>query len=103
MRPIGEISRVLLEAAAVQPGTVLDLAARTQVGFDAARYTATRLVQRGDLVRLSDGRPAVLGLPCQADAMPAAEPAAEPAAWDGWRAAPDTPLGQLREDAFACL
>lgn len=62
MRPLGEISRVMLCMAAEQPGTVRDLAERAQVGYDAARYTATRLVERGHLVRLADERPAVLGV-----------------------------------------
>lgn len=62
MRPPGEISRVMVAAAAERPGTVRELAMRTQVGYGAARYTATRLVDRGALVRMSDERPVVLGV-----------------------------------------
>lgn len=42
---------------------MLELAARAQVGRAAAKYTASRMVARGELVVVEDGRPAVLGLP----------------------------------------
>lgn len=63
MRPPGEVSLALLRAAAAGPAPVRVLAQRVQVGFDVARYTASRLVERGELARLSDVRPVVLGLP----------------------------------------
>jgi len=56
----GEVARALLDAAAAQPGTVRDLAARAQVGVRSARYTASRLVSCGALAPVADGRPAVL-------------------------------------------
>lgn len=62
MRPPGEISIALLTEAREAPGTVRDLAERAQVGYAAARYTASRLVQRGELVELTDVRPVVLGI-----------------------------------------
>lgn len=72
-RPMGEIALVL-RSAAVQPGTVRQLAERAQVGYDSARYTASRLIDRGELVVLDgNARPAVL---VAADAAPAAAPVA---------------------------
>jgi hypothetical protein len=48
------------------------LAGRAQVGYGAARYTASRLLARGDLVQLQGGRPAVLAVaPCGAVVTPA--------------------------------
>lgn len=58
---MGEVASAMVSAAAVGPGTVAELAARACVGYDAARYTASRLVSSGALVALSAGRPAVLG------------------------------------------
>lgn len=59
-RPMGEIALVLRSAAA-HPGTVRQLAERAQVGYHHARYTASRLVDRGELVVLDgNARPAVL-------------------------------------------
>ncbi len=60
MRPRGEISCALQEAARQGPGTVAEICHRAQVGMSAGRYTASRMVDRGDLVVLNDGRPAVL-------------------------------------------
>jgi len=59
-RPQGELAQALLRAAAARPGTVRELAARSQVGFAQARYTASRLVSRGALVEVDATRPAVL-------------------------------------------
>ena len=61
MRPLGEIALRLREAAQQQPGTVAQLAQRVQVGESAARYTCSRMLQRGELVAVAAGRPAVLG------------------------------------------
>jgi predicted transcriptional regulator of viral defense system len=41
---------------------VAALAERAQVGSSAARVTASRMVERGDLVVLEPGRPAVLAI-----------------------------------------
>ncbi len=64
-RPPGDVSRALVSAAQHGPAPVRELAARAQVGFDAARYKAKYLVRAGLLVPLTDERPRVLGLPAQ--------------------------------------
>jgi len=51
-RPRGEIAQALLNAAA-KPGTVRQLAHRSLVGLAAARWTASRMLVRGELVSLS--------------------------------------------------
>ena len=61
MRPRGDFSRELHAAALQGPGTVTELAHRAQVGLRVARYTASRMLARGDLVPLTEGRPVVLG------------------------------------------
>lgn len=48
MRPPGCFSQALLSAAS-EPGTVRQLCERAQVGFGVGRYTASRLVSRGEL------------------------------------------------------
>lgn len=50
------------------PATVPAAAQRACVGLNAARYTASRMLQRGELVVVQGSRPAVLGLPEQARA-----------------------------------
>jgi len=61
-RPMGDIA-MAMRSAAVQCGTVRQLAERAQVGYAHARYTASRLVDRGELVVLDgSARPAVLML-----------------------------------------
>lgn len=65
MRPrgsYGEVAVAMLDAAGAGPATARVLAERAQVGYDAARKTASRLVQRGDLVVLEGGRPSVLAV-----------------------------------------
>lgn len=62
-RPPGDVSRALLSAAASTPGTVHELAERACVGYAAARYTSSRLVSRGELVPVREGRPRVLAVP----------------------------------------
>lgn len=57
---MGEVATALLSAASMAPGTVAQLAERACVGYDAARYTASRLVSAGALVAVAGGRPAVL-------------------------------------------
>jgi hypothetical protein len=71
MRPagsFGELALALRAAALESPGTVADLAGRAQVAYSAARYTASRLVERGELVVVAAGRPALLGTPAPAPA-----------------------------------
>lgn len=67
MRPrgsYGEVAQALLRAADHGPGAVRTLAERAQVGYDVARYTASRLVSVGELVVLDpDARPATLARP----------------------------------------
>ena len=71
MRPRGECAQALLQAASRGPGDVVSLAHRAQVSVPVARYTASRLVARGDLSVVQAGRPALLGLP-SADSRPVA-------------------------------
>lgn len=68
----GEIGRAMLDAAGAGPAPVRELAARAQVGYSAARYTASRLVSAGALRVVDEGRPVVLGpvLPDEDDAEP---------------------------------
>jgi hypothetical protein len=58
-RSFGEVAQALRDAAS-QPRTVRDLAAASCVGLHAARYTASRLVSAGELVRVREARPALL-------------------------------------------
>ncbi len=74
MRPAGEIQLALVQAWREGPAPVRVAAERACVGVAAAKYTATRMVSRGDLVVVQDGRPAVLGL--AADVLPADPPGA---------------------------
>jgi hypothetical protein len=51
-RPVGEVREVLVRALREQgPMAVRDLAAATQVGYDAARWTLKRCVASGELVK----------------------------------------------------
>jgi predicted transcriptional regulator len=50
-RPIGDVALALLQASADGPATVRELAAQSQVAYAVARYTVSRLVHRGLLVR----------------------------------------------------
>ena len=54
-RPMGEISQALLAAAQQGPGTLRELAARSQVGWEAARHTLPNLSRAGAL-RVVDER-----------------------------------------------
>jgi hypothetical protein len=78
MRPRGDLSRALATAAA-HPGTVVQLAHRSQVSVPAARYTVSRMVDRGELVVVQAGRPVVLGA-----AQGAADSVKAPAADDAY-------------------
>ena len=69
MRPLGPCAKALLQAASRGPADVVQLAHRAQVSVPVARYTASRMVSRGELSVLTPGRPAVLGL---ADSQPQA-------------------------------
>jgi hypothetical protein len=73
MRPRGELSQALVKAAASGPAPVRALAERAQVGYSAARYTASRMVDRGELVVLEAGRPALLGVPSAPPVAPAGD------------------------------
>lgn len=72
-------AKALLQAAARGPGDVVSLAHRAQLSVPVARYTASRLVARGDLSIVQAGRPAVLGIPevcppvCPVQAVPELE------------------------------
>jgi hypothetical protein len=63
MRPKGDICHAMVRAWSQGPATVTQAAHRACVGVSAARYTASRMVSRGELVVVEDGRPSVLGLP----------------------------------------
>ncbi len=62
-RPLGDVSRALLAAAASAPGTVRQLAERACVGYDVARRKAHALEVCGALAPLREDRPRVLALP----------------------------------------
>jgi hypothetical protein len=103
---MGEISLAMLSMAAQQPGTVRDLAMRAQVGYDVARYTATRLVERGQLVRVADQRPAVLGVaPPQPPGGESLGLALQQLSRSFWESDGDDDSGpcSLTPEAFACL
>lgn len=63
MRQVGDVAQALYSAAAV-PGTVKEFCRRACVGYAVGRYTASRMVQRGELVQA----PAMNALPCAAAA-----------------------------------
>lgn len=87
-RPAGEVSRALMGAAAAGPATVRELAERACVGYGAARYTASRMVSRGELVILSPTeRPVVLGLEAGGAADVPAAPAASATLRSFWEEA----------------
>jgi hypothetical protein len=72
MRPrgsYGEVALALCNAAQSGPASVRVLAERAQVGYGAARYTASRLVSAGDLVVVDGGRPSVLAVPPSGDTL----------------------------------
>lgn len=70
-RPLGEISLALLAAAeAGGPSTLVQLAQRSQVGYDSARFKVKYLVQAGALNVLTSTRPHLYALP-SADACTA--------------------------------
>ena len=95
-RPAGDVSRALVDAAAAGPATVRVLAEWACVGYGAARYTASRLVSRGEFVLLSTERPAVLGLETPAP-VPADVPASPRSFWEEASAA----LTALVQPSFA--
>ena len=74
MRRRGELAELLSAAAAQGPGSAEELGQRAQMGSSLARYTASRMVSRGELVRLSDHRPALLGLPVPDEVVDMAAP-----------------------------
>lgn len=74
----------MLAAATTTPCTVRELAMRSQVAWGAAAYTACRLVQRGQLVRVygAKRKPWLVALPAvEPDAEAATDLAAALAAW----------------------
>ena len=84
-RPSGEIAKALLQAAGASHGTVAELAVRAQVGFSVARYTASRLLSRGQLEVAAKGRPAILGLPREHASAEASKGRDLAAALSSWR------------------
>jgi len=65
----GGIALALRDAAASGPATVRVLCERAQVGYDAGRYTASRLVAAGQLVPVQPGRPMVLAQAPEGDEL----------------------------------
>jgi hypothetical protein len=66
MRPYsayGDVRHALAAAAMEAPGSVRQLAERAQVGYAVAKYTASRMLDRDELVVIVPGRPAVLAAP----------------------------------------
>jgi hypothetical protein len=63
MRPHGDIRLALFRAAEQAPGNVRQLAERAQVGYKAARYTTSRMVDCNELMVIDASRPAVLAAP----------------------------------------
>lgn len=51
-RPFGIVRLALKLAAAEQPGTIRDLAARAQVGYATAHFTIKNMAQKGELVSI---------------------------------------------------
>lgn len=62
-RPLGEVAAALRAEAERRPGTVRELSARARVGYRVARYTASRMLERGELVPVLGSRPAVVVAP----------------------------------------
>ncbi len=60
---LGPVALALLDAAHAGPADAKTLAMRAHVGFAVARYTASRLVARGQLTAERGVRPALLRLP----------------------------------------
>jgi hypothetical protein len=83
-RPQGEVRLALRQAAVQGPGTVRELAGRSQVGLRVAQVTVSRMVDNGELLVLQLGRPAVVGLPDKA-AAPPRQPTPKPL-WDCFEA-----------------
>lgn len=100
-RPAGELNQALAAAARDKPGTVGELAARALVGQAVARYTASRMAARGELVPVGTVRRPGVGRPAVVYGVPQATPDAPPGpdalhlALRGWfgalAGAPDTP------------
>jgi hypothetical protein len=78
-RSFGEVAQAL-RGAASQPRTVRELAAASCVGLQAARYTASRLLSAGELVRVREARPALL---VRVDAAASSAPPAPHVALEG--------------------
>jgi hypothetical protein len=62
MRPLGDVRLALQEAWQQGPAQVSVAAERACVGRAVARYTASRMVDSGQLVVVQPGKPAVLAL-----------------------------------------
>lgn len=80
-RPMGEVSRALLTAASVAPGTVLELAQRAGLDVASARFKAKDLVRMGALQPHAHTRPRVLAARPAADARASGFALLERAFW----------------------
>lgn len=65
----GGVALALRHAASIGPAPVRVLCDRAKVGYAVGRYTASRLMQAGELVQERPGRPMVLGLPPEGDEL----------------------------------
>jgi hypothetical protein len=78
VRPPGDVRLALAKAWQQGPAPVREAAQRACVGMAAARYTASRMVDSGELVVLQGGKPAVLApAPARVDGRGAAAARAE--------------------------
>lgn len=66
MRPRGDVRLALAQAWDAGPAPVREAAQRACVGMAVARYTASRMVDSGELVVVQPGKPAVLARPVAA-------------------------------------
>lgn len=78
---LGEVAQAMLAQALLEPGTARELARRACVGERVGMYTASRLLEGGQLVRVAGTRPAVLAAPACAAVclLPEARKAENPA------------------------
>ena len=103
MRPIGDVARAMRQAAEGGPGTVRDLACRAQVGYGLARCTATRLVQRGDLVVVSEQRPMVLSVPPSGDGLGVVLSELHRSFWESGPSADESDADEANREGFSAL
>ena len=100
MRPYGDVTRALQQAAQLGPAPARVLCERAQVGYGVGAYTCTRMVARGQLVR-GEGWPALLALPPGGDGLGDALAELQARFWRGSQASASQDDGEA--GGFACL